>query len=300
MTTRGKTIKKDRAGRLTLTRPMVTRHYELILDHGKCCGCKICELVCPREAISLSEPELAEGHLQTQPRVDIDDALCNYCGECVVLCPTHALSMTVNGAPEVPVLKGEAFPMLIRRMVVDQAPCRASKDVAYIDNCPVEAISADVARDARGQVTSVDNVAVDSKLCINCTRCMEEGPKGAFTVVKPYQGRVFLNVSLCPAGCQACVEICPTKAITYDGTSIAVDRRFCVFCGACEKVCPAEGAIRILRTGFEHTPVESGAWANAVDKLVSYREVAREYDVKGQRKRRQAVLSGVLREERVE
>jgi formate hydrogenlyase subunit 6/NADH:ubiquinone oxidoreductase subunit I len=75
-----------------------------------------------------------------------------------------------------------------------------------------------------------------------------------------------------------------------------VDRRFCLFCGACENVCPAEGAIRIVRTGIAHTPIESGAWAAALDKLVSFREVAREYDVKGQHKRRRLILDALLPE----
>lgn len=294
MTTRGAIIKHDTPQTLTLLRPMITRRYELVVDHEKCCSCKICLLVCPQEAIALSETELVEGRVHVPPRVDIDTSLCNFCGECVVVCPTHALSITVNGEPEVPVLKGDAFPMLIRTMKVEQAPCEATRDVPYVDNCPVEAISADIERDDEGQVVSVRNVSVDQQVCINCTQCMEEGPKGAFTVTKPYQGRAFLDISLCPSGCQACADICPTHAITYDGEKVALDKRYCLFCGACENVCPAEGAIRIVRSGFLHTPVESGAWAKALEKLVSFREVAREYDVKGQQRRRQAVVNGLL------
>lgn len=294
MTTRGKTIKHDTPEALSLLRPMITRRYELLVDHGKCCSCKICELVCPQEAITLSEVELVEGRVVVTPRVDIDDALCNFCGECVAMCPTHALSMTVNSQPEVPVLKGEAFPMLIRTMKVEQAPCEATADTAYIDDCPVEAISADIEQDQRGQVVSVRNVSVDKEVCINCTHCMEEGPKGGFTVTKPYKGRAFLNTALCPEGCQACVDVCPTPAMTYDGQKVALDKRFCLFCGACEKVCPVEGAIRILRTGFVHTPIESAAWTDALEKLVSYRVVIQEHDIKGQKKRRQLVFDGLL------
>jgi 4Fe-4S ferredoxin len=290
---RGTTRKSDTPRMLTLLRPMITRRYELMADHEKCCGCRICEIVCPREAITLSDVVLSDGRLSEKPRVDIDAAKCSFCGECVALCPTHALSMTVNGQPEVPVVKGEAFPVLIRTMKVDQEVCGASTDVSYIDNCPVEAISADVQRDAAGRVTAVRNVRVDGETCINCTRCMEEGPKGGFTVTKPYKGRARLNVALCPTGCQACADVCPTNAITYDGTQVALDQRFCLFCGACENVCPAEGAIRIERTGFEHAPVESGAWVAALEKLVSFREVTREYDIKGQEKRRKLLVSGL-------
>ncbi|HHX44604.1 MAG TPA: 4Fe-4S binding protein [Chloroflexi bacterium] len=290
---RGTTQKTETPQTLTLVRPMITRRYALEVDHEACCGCLICQLVCPREAITLSAAVLEEGRLVEQPRVDIDATTCNFCGECVALCPTHALAMMVNGQPEVPVLKAEAFPVLTRTNVVDAAVCSASTDVAYIDNCPVGAISAELTRDAAGQVTAVENVQVDDATCINCTRCMEEGPKGAFTVTKPYQGRARLNTLLCPDGCQACADVCPTNAITYDGAKVAVDRRFCLFCGACENVCPAEGAIRIARTGFVHAPVESGAWTVALEKLVSYQAAVREYDIKGQAKRRKAVIEGL-------
>lgn len=294
MATRGKTIKRDTPQALSLLRPMVTRRYELIADHELCCGCRICATVCPREAITLSEPVLEDGRLVVKPKVDIDDATCSFCGECVAMCPTHALSMTVNGEPEVPVLKGQAFPMLIRTVKVNQEPLEASTDVAYIDNCPTGAISATVERDAEGEVTAVRDVNIERKVCINCTHCMEEGPQGGFTISKPYKGRGFLNTALCPEGCQACVDVCPSHALTYDGNKVVIDRRFCLFCGACENVCPVEGAIRIVRTGYVHTPIESGAWANAVEKLVSYQEVTREYKVKNQNKRRLAVMNRLL------
>ncbi len=292
MATRGTTIKHDSDEQLTLLRPMITRRYELVVDREKCCGCRICQTVCPQEAIALSEAVLADGRLVKKPRVDIDPARCNFCGECLVLCPSHALSMTVNGQAEVPVLKADAFPSLVRANAVDQNVLSASADVSYIDHCPVGAISAEVERNA-GQVVAVRDVRVDEANCVNCTRCMEDGPEGGFTVTKPYKGRARINTALCPAGCQACVDVCPTNAITYNGSQVALDQRFCLFCGACENVCPAEGAIRIERTGFEHTPIQSGAWVAALEKLVSFQAVRREYDIKGQRKRRELLIGGL-------
>lgn len=297
MTTRGTTIRTQTPDKLTLLRPMITRRYELVVDHKKCCSCKICELVCPHDAISLSKVELTNGRVAVRPVVDIDPKKCSFCGECVVMCPTHAISMTVNGKAEIPVIKGEAFPLLIRKNVVDAEAARASKDTSYVDRCPVGAIVADVRRDADGNVVAVESVDVDREKCIACTRCMEEGPKGAFTVTKPYKGRAFINVLLCPPGCQACADICPTKCITYDGEKVNLDKRFCLFCSACEVVCPVEGAVRITRAGFEHTYVESGAWTTALRELVSIAEASREFDVKGQDKRRNLVLSGMLLQE---
>ena len=292
--TRGTTLKKDTPETLTLLRPMVTRRYELTVDHTLCVGCGTCAKVCPREAITLSEPIVEDGRLVAKPRVDIDDKACSFCGECVALCPTHALAITVNGVPENPVIKGQAFPMLIRRIEVEQAPCEATTEISYIEDCPSSAISATIQRDAGEKVLSVRDVQVDRKACINCTHCMEEGPEGAFAVTKPYKGRTFLNVALCPAGCQACVDVCPTPAMTHDGQRVWLDERFCLYCGACQIVCPVEGAVRIERTGFRHTPVQSSAWAIALEKLVSVQAVVRDYDIKGQQKRRKLVLDALL------
>ncbi len=295
MTTRGTPIKQETPEKTTLLRPMITRRYEFSVDHEQCCGCKICATVCPQEAITVSQAELADGRVVARPRVDMDPKKCSFCGECVVLCPTHALTMTINGQVEIPVIKGEAFPLLIRGTVVDQAACQASTDISYVDNCPTGSIHAEVERDrVSGQVTAVRAVSVDEGTCVNCTQCMEEGPRGAFTVTKPYKGRAFLDTALCPAGCQACADVCPTNAITYDGSRVSLDSRFCLFCGACENVCPAEGAVRIVRTGFLHEPIESGAWVVALEKLVSFREAIRELDIKGQSKRRKLVLEGIL------
>ncbi|MBC7238086.1 MAG: 4Fe-4S binding protein, partial [Chloroflexi bacterium] len=93
---------------------------------------------------------------------------------------------------------------------------------------------------------------------------------------------------------QACADVSPTPAIASDGEKVSVDRRFCLFCGACEKVCPVEGAIRVVRSGFVHEPIESGAWAKALEKLVSFEEAAREYAIKEQKRRRKLVLEALL------
>lgn len=294
MPSRGQTIKTATDVRLTLMRPMVTRRYELALDHEVCCGCGTCATVCPKEAITLTDAEVVDGRLQVRPRVDIDADKCVYCGECVAMCPTHALSITVNGEPEVPVIKGKAFPMLVRRMSVNQAVLEQAPTADYIDNCPSGALSGDILRDAHAQVTGVRDVKLDRGVCYNCTRCMEEGPAGGFEIVKPYQGRIELDVARCPAGCQACADACPTHAIIYDGQHVSVDERFCIYCGVCERVCPVPGAIRSVRTGYLHMPVESAAWTQALDRLVSYREAVREYAVKAQLKRRDMVVRALL------
>jgi ferredoxin len=40
------------------------------------------------------------------------------------------------------------------------------------------------------------------------------------------------------AGCEACVEACPNKAITLVNDVAAVDKKKCDECGACVEACP--------------------------------------------------------------
>ncbi|MFP4589111.1 MAG: FAD-binding protein [Candidatus Acetothermia bacterium] len=55
------------------------------IDQEKCTGCGQCIKVCPTDAISLSEKDLAE----------VDRSLCISCGACVSVCPTEAISTEI-------------------------------------------------------------------------------------------------------------------------------------------------------------------------------------------------------------
>jgi formate hydrogenlyase subunit 6/NADH:ubiquinone oxidoreductase subunit I len=59
---------------------------------------------------------------------------------------------------------------------------------------------------------------------------------------------------------------------------------FCVYCGACKAVCPVEEALELKRTRISHTPVRSGTWNKALEKLASPIEMTKELKAKGSRK----------------
>lgn len=64
--------------------------------------------------------------------------------------------------------------------------------------------------------------------------------------------QIMFHEHLCKA-CGSCLKVCPSGAITRQGTALAYDRKKCINCGACAKVCPYEA--RIL-SGREVTVAE--------------------------------------------
>lgn len=109
-----------------------------------------------------------------------------------------------------------------------------------------------------------------------CNRCTQVCPTGALRPLDLATKRATrIGVAhffkqhcvVCSDGeaCQACIEHCPTRAVT--GTAFGgsdsplllprVDENLCIGCGICEQVCPVRpGAIRI--EGFSvHQAVET-------------------------------------------
>jgi Ni,Fe-hydrogenase III small subunit/Pyruvate/2-oxoacid:ferredoxin oxidoreductase delta subunit len=54
-----------------------------------------------------------------------------------------------------------------------------------------------------------------------------------------YLGRPEIDPSKCVSGCQACEEVCPTKALSISRNGLQFDMGRCLFCGECRKACPA-------------------------------------------------------------
>jgi Ni,Fe-hydrogenase III small subunit/NAD-dependent dihydropyrimidine dehydrogenase PreA subunit len=54
-------------------------------------------------------------------------------------------------------------------------------------------------------------------------------------------GALRVDATKCAEGCDACVPVCPTQAVTREpGKPVALDLGKCIFCAACVETCPTQ------------------------------------------------------------
>jgi 4Fe-4S ferredoxin len=139
-------------------------------------------------------------------------------------------------------------------------------------------------------------VEVDKEHCPCCRICEFECPEGLIRVRKFINGKININTEKCPEGCADCLDVCPVTGALYPSDAdkkVRPNETFCVYCGACKVVCPVNEALELKRTSINHTPIRSGAWNKALERMASPVEVAKELKSKRSLKAKESVKKRV-------
>jgi len=270
------TLKVDGEERLPIIEKEGFPQYDLLakIDQEKCVKCTICDEVCPRDAI-LRDVPVYEGSdatgkerqtaLQSKVTFKVDDEKCTMCGICGAICPAIEVKHKEFTA-ETGKVQGE--------VIWDEARCDACK--VCVEMCPEECITVEreiVSDKMAGEVN------IDQKQCCTCTWCSRNCPTEAITVEKIFEGEIEFHAEKCPGGCSTCVDICPANAIYLPSpkpaaemkgqieATIAVNKDYCILCGACVEACPGEDIIMLQRTGIRVKGEETDLFKKIKAKL---------------------------------
>ncbi len=278
--------KTESNNQLLVERIHHAKSYRLAADRALCVGCELCSLICPREAIMVNKQPKKKGQKTERPLIDVDETKCHYCGMCATICPYGAVQVTIDGENIASVVEKESFPQLIREITVDTAKCPTDCKVCE-EVCPLDLIKV-----TSNPTTNEVTVHIKKEQCPCCRVCEVKCPKGVIRVRNIFTGILKINQEKCPPGCQDCLDVCPITGALYlsekDG-KVYVDELFCTYCGVCKIVCPEEEALELSRSTIYHTPVRSGAWNKALEKLTSTPEMTKELRGKGKKRTMDAV-----------
>ena len=70
---------------------------------------------------------------------------------------------------------------------------------------------------------------------------------------------------------------------------VHVNEELCTYCGACKNVCPVAEALCVKRTKVLHTPIHSGTWNKALERITSSGDAAKELKAQAAENRRKVV-----------
>ena len=297
-----KTIKKDAADTLTLEWILHVKNYKLTLDKNRCVGCQVCTLACPKEAMKTAKQPKIEGGKAKKAKVDIDLSKCNFCGICDVTCPYGAIKVTLNGSHDLSILAKDSYPQLVRDIAVDTRKCEKEcieceavcplslikiSKVGFNGN-PVENV-ADLSPVSKKRVQV--NLDIQKEYCPTCRVCQYKCAPGALKVKKSFEGQISINQEKCPEGCTDCLDVCPINGALSMGKDkkVHVNDLFCTYCGACKNVCPVPEALSLKRTRVYHTPIHSGTWNKALERITSTDDAAKELKAQAAQNRRNVV-----------
>ncbi len=209
--------------------------FEIEFNEENCVYCKICEDVCPTEAIEVTRHPI---ELKFDGTITVNSENCVGCEKCVEVCNTEAISVTRETSfysePKI-------------EISIDASKCNFCLSCELV--CPNDVINVNCVkcsslRNLKEKPKITGDWSIDKNKCVLCGRCAIYCSTDALKVVKPISGELIIDISKCPKDCTTCVDICPTKSLyfppkrsPFDKVELQFIEDHCNFCGVCINAC---------------------------------------------------------------
>lgn len=199
----------------TGTEEKAVRRREFLTGGGAALAAGALAVCTPESMLSAPAQSAPKPYEASQGYIVYDSRLCFGCQSCMYACAmTH---------------EGEGNPSLSRIQIIRDAPsftkypydivmslCRQCVSPLCVQNCPTGACHVEA---AKGNIR-----IIDEKKCIGCKRCINSCPQRPHRTVWNPVKKKSTKCDLCadapywsqqggPSGKQACVSICPAKAL---------------------------------------------------------------------------------------
>ena len=94
------------------------------------------------------------------------------------------------------------------------------------------------------------------------------------------------------------MDVCPIPGALLLGEDkkVHVNELLCTYCGACKNVCPVDDALSVKRTKVNHTPIHSGTWNKALERITSTEDAIKEFKSEAAESRRKVIEKRFLSE----
>ncbi|MHA1821131.1 MAG: 4Fe-4S binding protein [Promethearchaeota archaeon] len=203
--------------------------------------------------------------------LEIDESKCQGCGICVKICPVSALGRGPVGDAK----RDQNSLESVIPTVVEPEKCSYCGLCGYM--CPWNAIT--LVKD--GEPIPLEKLDIVEKHAVPQLDYTMKTCKEGVPDAKSYlEGDIEFISENCAGGCNTCVEVCPTNAISIvkedtpwdKGRKLVVDKDKCILCGTCTNACPVYDAIKLKITN-----VKSKGEYNAIfwDKIVEQLKISR-------------------------